>query len=90
MIREELKDFLTKEGYSYICEREGRGVCAIFKFMFTVGVVCGIDSTGYRGRWCYGSEVEAVYAITQWDGVGDPPGNWIKDKGEGGERSNEN
>lgn len=88
MISEELKEFLEKEGYKELREIPGRGVCGVFRFMFTVGVVLGIDSQGYKGRYCYGSEVQAMYAINTWDGIGDPPGNWIKYKGEGGERSN--
>lgn len=89
-MKQELRDYLTEEGYTYISEKEGLGVCAIMRFLFTYGLVIAIDSMGYSGRYCYGSEVEAVYAITQWDGVGDPPGKWIKYKGNGGERNNLN
>jgi hypothetical protein len=89
MITPELKEFLETEGYQFITEIDGRGVCGVYKFLFTVGVVCGIDNQGYKGRYCFGSEVTAVYAINKWDGTGDPPGPWIKYKGRGGERFNE-
>jgi hypothetical protein len=84
----ELKDFLTKEGYLYLKEVPGRGVCGIYRFLFTYGLVYGMDSMGYKGRWCYDNLVTAILALNEWDGVGDPAYNWIKYKGEGGERSN--
>ncbi len=87
---EELKQYLESEGYVSIREIPGRGVCALYSFMFTIGLVYGIDLTGYKGRWCYDSVIGAVNAISNWDGIGDPPGAWIKYKGEGGERSNAN
>lgn len=89
MISEELHKFLSEEGYARLKEIPGQGVCGIFKFIFTYGLVIGIDSTGYRGRYCYNSFVEASMALELWDGQGDPPLNWIKYKGKGGERSNE-
>lgn len=90
MITTEFKKQLESEGYMAIMEVEGRGVCAIQKFLFTYGLVFGIDSTGYKGRYCYRSLEEATVALAMWKGTGDPQGNWIKYKGEGGERSNPN
>jgi hypothetical protein len=87
MITEELKQVLADEGYKHMKEVPGRGVCGVMKFMFTYGLVYGIDMMGYKGRWCFGSELEAVYALEIWTGAGDPKGRWIKFKGEGGERS---
>lgn len=84
---EELKDFLTQEKYLHLRDVEGRGVCGVMKFMFTYGLVYGIDMMGYKGRWCFGSEIEAVYALDTWTGIGDPKGRWLKYKGEGGERT---
>jgi hypothetical protein len=40
---------------------------------------------GYKGRYCYPSFAEAKSALLIWDGVGHPPGEWIKYKGEDGE-----
>lgn len=37
-----------------------------------------------------GSVTNAVAALNEWDGNGDPSGDWIKYKGIGGERSNNN
>jgi len=88
MVTEELKTLLEKDGYFNIREIEGRGVCAIQKFMFTFGLVYSIDLNGYKGRWCYGDHREALVAINEWDDKNDPPYNWIKYKGDGGERVN--
>ena len=89
-----VKDYLIaqleKEGYKHIREIPGRGLCGISIFMFTAGILYNLDESGYSGRWCYHSESEALHALDKWDGVGDPPGNWIKYKGEGGERSRAN
>lgn len=52
-------------------------------FMFTVGLCVGIDETSYRTRFCYeGEHWRAAHdALMTWDGLGDPPGPWIKEKG---------
>jgi hypothetical protein len=81
-------NFLEKEGYYNIKEIPNKGLCALYRFAFTTGLVIGIHSIGYIGRYCYQLHADAVKAINEWDGVGDPSGNWIKYKGEGGERSN--
>jgi hypothetical protein len=88
MISEELKQYLTEEGYLHLKEVPNRGLCGIRRFLFTYGLVYGIDSMGYKGRWCYDNLVTAFIALEQWSGEGDPAFDWIKYKGEGGERSN--
>lgn len=56
--------------------------CAVQKFMFTCGIVIGINEFGYRCRWCYGFAGDAMIAHLTWDGTGDDPsGPWIKQKG---------
>lgn len=37
----------------------------------------------YAGRYCYEHAHEARAALVAWDGVGHPPGPWIKCKGYG-------
>jgi hypothetical protein len=51
------------------------------QMIFTVGLFVGLDQTGYRTRFCYPNFWTAVLAIHEWDGTGDPPGPWIKQKG---------
>lgn len=87
MITHELEDFLIKEGYSHVREIPGKGVCGLFRFIYTWGLVVGIDSVGYKGRYCYSNHTEALGAILSWTGEDDPPFRWIKYKGEGGERA---
>jgi hypothetical protein len=83
-------DYLKTEGYQNIKEIPGKGICGLRDFIFTTGLIIGMDEVGYFGRYCYGSKEEALAAINSWDGQGDPPGDWIKYKGNGGERSNPN
>jgi hypothetical protein len=82
-----LEKFLTENGYENLKEIPGRGICGITRFAFTTGLIIGLEDWGYFGRYCYDSRKEAEDALSQWDGIGDPPGEWIKYKGEGGERS---
>ena len=56
-------------------------VAGVFRFIFTAGLCVGIDAIGYRTRFCYASEAAALAALLIWDGAGDPPGPWIKEKG---------
>ena len=58
------------------------------RFLFTWGLMVGLDERGYRTRFCYEHPQDAVWAAQHWDGSGDPPGPWVKEKGRGGERSN--
>ena len=63
---------------------------ALHPFLFTVGLLVGVERVTYERRFCYPYErvAEAVYAVKNWDGNGDPPGRWIKEKGLGIDRSN--
>ena len=88
-----LKEFLESEGYKDIRMIPGRGVCALFPYMFTVGIVYGIDKHGYEGRYCYTRDqaILAAVVLSTWDGKEDPIGPWIKHKSvKKGEYSNPN
>lgn len=74
-------------GYQNVRMVPGRGVCGSQEFMFTGGLVYGLHEAGYVGRYCYGTMGEANEALAAWDGIGDPPGAWIKLKGADGERT---
>lgn len=73
-------------GYRQPRQIPGVGICAIRPFLFTGGLVVGIDQFGYYGRYCYASLTEAILAIETWSGNGDPPGSWIKFKSTQEER----
>lgn len=83
-----IEEILNREGYTDVRTVAGRGLCGLSRFVFTVGLVYGIDFDGYQGRYCYGSRSDALAALKEWDGAGDPPGNWIKHKGLAGEYKN--
>lgn len=72
--------------YEYLREIPNKGKCGVQVFIYTYGLVVGVDSTGYAGRYCYERKEDAVAALVIWDGVADPAGPWIKYKGLGGER----
>ena len=87
-----LKEYLEAEGYSQIKHIEGLGLCGIRPFIYTTAIVVGLNETGYKYRYCYPKNraLECVMALHVWDGKGDPQGNWIKRKGEGGDFDNPN
>lgn len=77
-----LLDYLQSQGYSCITNVGG--------FIFTTGLVVGLDMFGYEGRYCFENLSDATEALLTSDGTGHPSGNWIKYKGQSGEFSNPN
>jgi hypothetical protein len=84
----ELIEYLKTEGYSHFKKVPNHGICSLRKFIFTTGIIVGLNPIGYYGRYCYSDYNEALNELKNWDGLGDPNGNWLKYKGEGGEREN--
>ena len=78
--------------YEFLQEIPGRGICGLQRFIYTVGLVYGLDKIGYEGRYCFPLEKaqQAVIALQLWDGKNDPPFGWIKHKGRVGEYGNPN
>jgi hypothetical protein len=76
-----LMEYLKKQGYTELTDINGF-LCGIKRFAFTTGLMVGLDSMGYKGRYCYHTYNEALEALLTWDGKGHPEGNWIKYKGE--------
>lgn len=66
---------------------DGRWI-AVHRMLYTTGLFVGLDRCGYKTRFCYENFGDAVHAALTWDGNGDPPGLWIKEKGAGGDRLN--
>lgn len=81
MIDPKLKELLSREGYFQLKEVPGRGIVGLTHFAFTVGLVYGMTASFYEGRYCYPRAKDALDAFNTWDGVGDPPGPWVKHKG---------
>lgn len=84
----DLIQYLKTEGYTEMKEIPGAGICGLRSFIFTTGLIVGMTESGYYGRYCYANHSDALKALNEWDGKGDPAGPWIKYKGHGGERSN--
>lgn len=56
----------------------------IQNMIYTVALVVGIDAQGhYERRFCFPDWTSALEARNTWDGEGDPPGPWIKEKPSG-------
>lgn len=73
-------------GYTDLRQIDGKQ-CGLLGFMFTTGLMVGLDSEGYERRYCYEHQEDALAALAVWDGTGHPSGPWIKLKGMlGGER----
>jgi len=53
-------------------------VAGVQRMLFTFGLFVGLDDFGYARRYCYERRSDALDALLVWDGVGDPPGPWIK------------
>lgn len=83
-----MEDYL--ERYTHLKKINGRGLCGVSRFIYTVAMVYGIDENGYTGRYCYASKQEAVGALEAWTGEGHPGGAWIKHKGHLIDESNPN
>ncbi len=60
---------LIKNGYSDLRVVGELGVCGISRFMYTVGVCCGCDETGYQGRICFDTMQNAQLFLKDWDGI---------------------
>lgn len=89
MIDKKLVEELNDQGYFMILERPNRGICGLFHMAYTIGLVYGMDESGYEGRYCYHNLADAVSALVNWNGDGDPDDpHWIKHKGLGIDYSN--
>lgn len=56
-------------------------LAGVLRMIATYGLFVGLDSSGYRTRFCYPTFTSACLALSCWNGVGNPPGPWIKEKG---------
>lgn len=74
---ETLRPLLEENGYKYLRVIEGRGICGLEPFLYTVGLCYGLDAYGRKGRYCYAHKnaLQAVFALSIWDGKEDPMGD---------------
>lgn len=73
--------------YMHMCWNPNRGYCGLLRMAYTVGLFYNIYPypRSAEGRYCFHTMADAVEALNNWDGIGDPEGDWIKHKGENGE-----
>lgn len=71
---------LNAQGYTNFLRMPDGSLCGIMPQFLTTAIVCGLTDWGYSRRYCYEHKSQAVAALLGWDGVGDPPGPWIKEK----------
>lgn len=71
---------LNSEGYTRCIVLPTGELAGIFPMLFTTGLFVGLDEMGWRTRFCYERVQDAIAALDAWDGQGDPPGPWIKEK----------
>jgi hypothetical protein len=65
---------------AYVALRElpdGR-VAGVARLLFHWTLHYGITEIGIDGRYCYGTDIDAILDLALWEGVGDPPGRWHK------------
>lgn len=87
---QEMHELAAASGYFGYMKAPATGEwMTVCRFIFTWGLLVGVDRVGYRTRFCYHHGADALVALATWDGSGDPPGDWIKEKGRN-ERDNPN
>jgi len=74
-------EFLQSMGYAMPRLLPTGEWAGLRKYIYTVGLCVGLDETGLRTRFCYEDAGQALIALLTWDGEGDPPGHWLKEKG---------
>lgn len=78
---EEHVKFYTDMGYGMPVKLDGE-IVALGKYLYTTGIMVGMDETGYKHRFCYATEGEAMIALLAWIGSdNEEPLGYIKKKG---------
>lgn len=72
-------------GRDFLAERWlGDRHLVVQRFIFTAALLADVRIQGliydYSARYCYEREADALKALVTWDGQGDPPGPWVKEK----------
>ncbi len=77
-----LLKILKENDYYFLKVMPNGEIAGLHDYVFTVGLVVGLDEIGYRTRFCFDSASQAIVSLLNWDGKGFPPGWWIKQKPE--------
>lgn len=62
---EEHIKFYTDMGYGEPIRMDGE-IVALGPFLFTTGIMVGMDESGYKHRFCYHNAEEASIALLRW------------------------
>ena len=62
--------FYTDMGYGSPIKMDGELV-ALGPFLYTTGIMVGMDETGYKHRFCYPDVDQAMLALLAWIGSDD-------------------
>ena len=68
-------------GYSHPRQLPDGKWIAVMDLLFTTGLFYNLDRVGYECRWCYEKRQDAIDALNEWNGEGEPSGDWIVRKG---------
>jgi hypothetical protein len=71
---------LTEDGYRELRLLPTGEVAGLLPHIYTTGLFVGLTEHCWARRYCYEYYHNASDALKQWDGQGDPPGNWVKEK----------
>lgn len=81
LLSDEQRKFYEDMEYAHVCKINGK-IVGISQFLYTTGIVCGMNETGYEHRFCYHTPHEAMGALIGWIAKGgDEPTGYIKRKG---------
>lgn len=75
----DVEDFAAM-GYEHVLKQSTGEWAAVMPQIYTTGLFVGLTDYGYERRYCYENYSDAFAALIQWDGKGDPPGPWLKEK----------
>jgi hypothetical protein len=78
---ETLKRYLERQGYYKVRRLPDGRWLGVQKMLYTAGLFIMTVEAPIT-RFCYEHPAEAEQAFDEWDGNGDPPGAWIKQKPE--------
>lgn len=71
-VPEEIMEGIEGDSYFLLREIPGLGICGLNRFMFTVGLVIGLDTYCYKYRYCYPYESNNLETIKgdflKWNG----------------------
>ena len=76
-------EYLKAQGYSHVRQMKNGKWIALHNNIYTIGLCVDLGEFGYAYRYCYASLPDVMDAFNEYEGEGDPRGQWIKVKGSG-------